>query len=126
MRFRTRRAALALALLLAPPPLAPTGAASERPAAERPALGWLRLEDGDRPNVLLITVDTLRADHVGRSARFPESFTPKLDALAKDSTVFSLRWWSRRLSGCPGRRTRDRRDLARLTASTSSFREEAF
>jgi len=38
----------------------------------------------------------------------------------------SLRWWSRRLSGCPGRRTRDRRDLARLTASTSSFREEAF
>ncbi|MBM4265432.1 MAG: sulfatase [Deltaproteobacteria bacterium] len=88
MRFRTRRAALALALLLAPPPLAPTGAASERPAAERPALGWLRLEDGDRPNVLLITVDTLRADHVGRSARFPESFTPKLDALAKDSTVF--------------------------------------
>jgi len=28
----------------------------------------------------------------------------------------SLRWWSRRLSGCPGRRTRDRRDLARLTA----------
>jgi len=38
----------------------------------------------------------------------------------------SLRWWSRRLSGCPGGRTRDRRDLARLTASTSSFREEAF
>ena len=39
------------------------------------------------PNVLLITIDTLRADHVGAWG-YPLPTTPNLDALAADSVVF--------------------------------------
>jgi arylsulfatase A-like enzyme len=51
--------------------------------------GWLRLGDGQRANVLLITVDTLRADHVScYGTRFGE-LTPNLARFAKDATVFT-------------------------------------
>lgn len=40
-----------------------------------------------KPNVILITVDTLRADHLGVYGRSP-SFTPAMDSLARDSAVF--------------------------------------
>jgi arylsulfatase A-like enzyme len=51
--------------------------------------GWLRLADGQRANVLLVTVDTLRADHVScYGTRFGE-FTPNLARFAKSATVFT-------------------------------------
>jgi len=40
-----------------------------------------------RPNIVLITVDTLRADHVGSQDGAP-SLTPNIDALAERSVVF--------------------------------------
>ena len=40
-----------------------------------------------RPNVLLITIDTLRADHL-HSYGFPLETSPNLDALAAESVVF--------------------------------------
>jgi arylsulfatase A-like enzyme len=47
------------------------------PAAERP----------DRPNILLIGIDTLRADHLGAWGRTP-SLTPSMDRLAGQSDVW--------------------------------------
>ena len=51
--------------------------------------GKLRLHDGALPNILLITIDTLRADHVGcYSDRFGR-LTPHLDRFAAGATVFA-------------------------------------
>lgn len=50
---------------------------AEQPAAAAP----------DRPNILLIGVDTLRADHVGAWGRTP-SLTPSMDRLAEQSDVW--------------------------------------
>ncbi len=50
--------------------------------------GGLRLHDGRLPNILLITIDTLRADHVGcYSQRFGQ-LTPNLDRFAAGATMF--------------------------------------
>jgi choline-sulfatase len=40
------------------------------------------------PNLVLVTVDTLRADHLG-FAGYPRDTTPNLDALAREGTSFS-------------------------------------
>ncbi len=40
----------------------------------------------DRPGAVLITIDTLRADHVGVFS--PDADTPHIDRLARDATVF--------------------------------------
>src|SRR5947208_3400180 len=40
-----------------------------------------------RPNVLLVTIDTLRADHVG-SYGYHEASTPTIDALARRGVRF--------------------------------------
>lgn len=53
---------------------------TSRPHAAKPA-------PAPRPNLILITVDTLRADHLGIYGRSP-SITPAMDALAKESIVF--------------------------------------
>lgn len=47
---------------------------------------WMRLR-ARRPNVLLVTVDTLRADHLGCYGR-SEASTPALDALARRGVRF--------------------------------------
>ena len=39
------------------------------------------------PSVLLVTVDTLRADHLGAYGYFRET-SPNIDALAREGTVF--------------------------------------
>jgi arylsulfatase A-like enzyme len=44
-------------------------------------------EPGSKPNVLLITVDTLRADHLG-SYGFPQETSAHIDALARDGVLF--------------------------------------
>ena len=41
----------------------------------------------ERPNMLLIMIDTLRADHVGTYG-FPEPISPNMDALAEESVLF--------------------------------------
>jgi glucan phosphoethanolaminetransferase (alkaline phosphatase superfamily) len=43
-------------------------------------------EDG-APSILLITIDTLRADHLGAYG-FSSGTSPHLDALADESTLF--------------------------------------
>jgi arylsulfatase A-like enzyme len=55
------------------------------------AAGWLPLACGSsaesHPNVLLITIDTLRADHLGTYG-FGFDVSPQIDALADESVVF--------------------------------------
>jgi arylsulfatase len=41
----------------------------------------------DRPNIVFVTIDTLRADHLGCYGYFRPT-TPNIDALAKESVVF--------------------------------------
>ena len=49
----------------------------------------LALGPGERPsNVLFIVVDTLRADHLSAYG-YPRETSPVIDALARDSVVFS-------------------------------------
>src|SRR5713101_4653872 len=50
-------------------------------------LGSCRQNKPPRPNILIITVDTLRADRVGCYG-YPGGLTPSVDALAKDGVVF--------------------------------------
>jgi arylsulfatase A-like enzyme len=54
-------------------------------------IGWLGCArtdaPGDRPNILLITVDTLRADFLS-SYGFPAKTSPNIDALAAQGVVF--------------------------------------
>lgn len=57
----------------------------DRPA--RPATTASSGPSSDRPNILLIGVDTLRADHVGAWGREP-SLTPAIDRLAGQSDVW--------------------------------------
>lgn len=62
-----------------------------RPAMLRLApvllLGACADPQADRPSVLLVTVDTLRADHVGAYG-YERDTTPHLDALAGESALF--------------------------------------
>lgn len=50
--------------------------------------GWLRLAHGRLPNVLLITIDTLRADHLGCYSTLFGQLTPNLDRFAAGATLF--------------------------------------
>jgi arylsulfatase A-like enzyme len=65
-----RRAALLLTLLLSPP-----ASAGQTPAAPR------------RPNIILISIDTLRPDHTGCYG-YDRPTTPSLDAFAQDAVLF--------------------------------------
>jgi arylsulfatase A-like enzyme len=58
--------------------LAVASVACRRPPASTPA---------ERPNVLLVTIETLRADHVG-SYGYPRNTTPNLDRLARQGASF--------------------------------------
>jgi len=51
-------------------------------------VAWIMSREGrSRPSVVLIVIDTLRADRLGRAGYF-RNITPHLDALADDSLVF--------------------------------------
>jgi arylsulfatase len=63
-----------------------------RPATGGAATGWwappeLAVCPGDGTSLLLITIDALRADHLG-SAGYARATTPHLDAFAADATRF--------------------------------------
>jgi len=74
-----RRAAAIVALGFA---VAPLGCRDRRaPAAHAPAAS------GNRHNVLLVTIDTLRADHLGAYG-YQRRTSPRIDALARAGTVF--------------------------------------
>lgn len=67
-------------ILIAAWAFAPSPKGSSRPVAAQEG-------DSNRPNVLLVMVDTLRADHVGVYGRDP-TLTPHTDALAQDGVVY--------------------------------------
>jgi arylsulfatase len=71
-----RAAVLALVPLLAACP-GPKAAPSPKPAASA----------GNRLNVLLITIDTLRADHLGAYG-YKRKTSPRIDALAREGALF--------------------------------------
>lgn len=76
--------ALATAVALA---LAGCRAGSPKPAASAQPAGSAAPVAGTGFDVLLITIDTLRADHLGLYG-YPLPTSPRLDALAKQGTVF--------------------------------------
>ena len=81
-----RRSVLAAALLAAacrnaPPPPA-TATASTPPASSAPVV-----PPGNPVNVVLITIDTLRADHLGAYG-YGRPTSPRIDALARTGTLF--------------------------------------
>ncbi len=47
------------------------------------------LEDGRRPNVLLVSIDSLRADHL-HAYGYPRETSPAIDALARDGALFRV------------------------------------
>jgi arylsulfatase A-like enzyme len=71
-----------LAVMLAPP--APVAGNGPAPGADR---AGRRAVDFGRRDVLLITIDALRADHVGAYG-YERNVTPELDALAAKGAVF--------------------------------------
>ena len=81
-----RRAAaslLAVAAVLATAACPGPGAGAKRPSAAPPRLA----PPGNGLNVLLITIDTLRADHLGAYG-YARATSPRIDALARRGTVF--------------------------------------
>jgi len=83
MEPRGHAAAYALILVLAGVfAMAPGATASEAPTRS----GYDQAHLGDAPNVLLIVVDTLRADYIGPYGGVAS--TPVLDDLAEDAIVF--------------------------------------
>jgi arylsulfatase A-like enzyme len=83
LRFWKRSAPWALALLL----IVFAGIQGGKFLRERSAVAKLPAAAPGSPNVLVIVVDTLRADHVS-SYGYQRPTTPEIDALAKQGTLF--------------------------------------
>jgi choline-sulfatase len=84
--FSTLPLAVVITLAAAVAPLGQTAANKPVPNKTQPRAGATR-SSITRPSVILITIDTLRADHVGcYGAQMVK--TPTLDALAHDGVVF--------------------------------------
>jgi len=67
--------------------------------ADAKADGHRRAGSGDKPNVVMIVVDTLRADHLGTYGYTTRRTSPNLDAFARDAVrfdhAFSQASWTR-------------------------------
>ena len=93
---RRKRASLLLALLLGPLLLGPlllldgAAAAESVPSADGAKAVRLPLRSGDggAPNVLLLTIDTLRMDHLGAYG-YRLATSPAIDGLAREGVVFT-------------------------------------
>jgi arylsulfatase A-like enzyme len=83
LRFWKRSTPWAVALLL----ILFAGIQGGKYLGERSAVAKLPAAVPGSPNVLVIVVDTLRADHVS-SYGYQRSTTPEIDALAKQGTLF--------------------------------------
>lgn len=57
-------------------------------AAHAPASASLVAKEGTRPNVLLISVDTLRADHLGAYG-YPLPTSPEIDRIAREGVLLT-------------------------------------
>ena len=49
--------------------------------------GWMRNAEGQPPNILMISIDTMRHDHTGWTGRWNDSFTPHLDEFARQAVI---------------------------------------
>jgi arylsulfatase A-like enzyme len=67
------------------------GDASERPAPSDAAFHAVPASVPRDANVLLLTIDTTRADHLGMYG-YPRATSPHLDAMAREATVFEHGW----------------------------------
>jgi arylsulfatase A-like enzyme len=76
-----RTAGIALVLLAGVNLAAALDLSSDRSASDRSAPG------GQRPNILLITIDTLRADHL-RAYGYARPTSPNIDRLAREGVLF--------------------------------------
>ena len=88
--FATRRQASAVALALLPLALLlpAAGCSDSRDAREdAPAEASAAAPRDDRPNIVLVTLDTTRADRLGVYGYFRDT-SPRLDAFAADALVF--------------------------------------
>src|SRR6476469_9856 len=81
MRSLIARATVLTFFFLALTFLSPAAGCRSRDSKSSPA------DPSSRPNVLLVTIDTLRADHVG-SYGYHEASTPTIDALARRGVRF--------------------------------------
>jgi arylsulfatase A-like enzyme len=68
-------------LVFVPYPPSPAGPAEEKPKAAGAS-------DAARPDVVLVSIDTLRADHLGAYGRSP-TLTPEMDRVAREGVVFT-------------------------------------
>ena len=84
-----RRCALAtvVLLLLCFVPV-PDPGRKPKPSPEPSAPAAVPAKDGRRPDVVLVSIDTLRADHLGAYGRAP-SITPAMDRIAREGAVFA-------------------------------------
>ena len=64
---------------------------SDQPASDAPAAAVAREPAPPPRHVLLVSIDTLRADHLGCYG-YPKPTSPQLDALAAESIVFDNAW----------------------------------
>jgi hypothetical protein len=48
--------------------------------------------DGERPNIFIFVIDSMRPDYLGAYNPAQVNYTPNLDALARDSVVFRNAW----------------------------------
>lgn len=80
-----------LCLRLAPAVLIAVRLSAGATGAERPRESPAPRATSTRPHVVLVVIDTLRADHTGL-AGYSKPTTPALDALAAESVVFTQAW----------------------------------
>ena len=82
-----RRLLLAVVVLALPASLAGCRSGDPDPASAPTATAAAAARTVERPNVVLISVDTLRADHLGAYG-YARPTSPNLDALARRGTTF--------------------------------------
>ena len=67
------------------------GAPAEPPSARARPPALRADPGGPRPNVVLVSIDSLRADHVGAYG-YPRPTSPRLDRLAAEGVAFDAAW----------------------------------
>jgi hypothetical protein len=92
---------------------------SDQPASDAPAAAVAREPAPPPRHVLLVSIDTLRADHLGCYG-YPKPTSPQLDALAAESIVFDNAWATAPMPRCSPACTRA--ITGRASSATASTR----